>query len=74
VKASWESGELASDEQLAVFGEQLDSTLAPPAVPSWEQVAAVVDSNVEKAVKGAMPVDEAVADMQSQASSIGTGL
>jgi len=74
VKESWESGKLASDDQLAVFGEQLDSTLAPPAVPTWEQVAAVVDSNVEKAVKGAMPVDEAVADMQSQASSIGTGL
>ncbi len=74
VKAAWESGELASDEQLGVFGEQLDNTLAPPAVPSWEQVAAVVDSNVEKAVKGAMPVDEAVADMQKQAGSIGTGL
>ena len=74
VRTSWESGELADDPQLAVFGEQLDSTLAPPAVPSWEQVAAVVDSNVEKAVKGAMPVDEAVADMQKQASSIGTGL
>jgi multiple sugar transport system substrate-binding protein len=74
VKAAWESGELAEDERLQVFGEQLDSALAPPAVPSWEQVAAVIDSNVEKAVKGAMPVDEAVADMQSQAEQIGTGL
>ena len=74
VKSAWESGELASDERLQVFGEQLDSTLAPPAVPSWEQVAAEIDANVEKAVKGAMPVDEAVADMQSKASSIGTGL
>jgi multiple sugar transport system substrate-binding protein len=74
VKSAWETGELASDEQLQVFGEQLDSTLAPPAVPSWEQVAAVIDADVEKAVKGAMPVDEAVADMQSQADSIGTGL
>jgi multiple sugar transport system substrate-binding protein len=74
VKSAWDTGELASDEQLQVFGEQLDSTLAPPAVPSWEQVAAVIDADVEKAVKGAMPVDEAVADMQSQANSIGTGL
>jgi multiple sugar transport system substrate-binding protein len=74
VKEAWESGELASDEQLQVFGQQLESTEAPPAVPSWEQVAAVIDADVEKAVKGAMPVDEAVKDMQSQASSIGTGL
>ena len=58
----------------AVFGDQLETTEAPPAVPTWEQVAAVVDSDIEKAVKGAMPTDEAVADMQSQASSIGTGL
>jgi multiple sugar transport system substrate-binding protein len=74
VKEAWESGKLADDEQLQVFGEQLDSTVAPPAVPSWEQVAAVIDSNMEKAAKGAMPVDEAVADMQRQAQSIGTGL
>ncbi len=30
-----------SDPQLQVFGEQLDNALAPPAVPTWEQVAAV---------------------------------
>ncbi|MGA9750136.1 MAG: sugar ABC transporter substrate-binding protein [Nocardioides sp.] len=74
VKTAWDTGELASDERLQVFGQQLESTLAPPAVPSWEQVAAEIDANVEKAVKGAMPVDEAVADMQSKAGSIGTGL
>jgi multiple sugar transport system substrate-binding protein len=74
VKAAWDSGTLAEDPQLQVFGEQLDSTQAPPAVPTWEQVAAVVDAEVEKAVKGASPVEEAVQQMQSQAESIGTGL
>lgn len=74
VKAAWDSGKLADDKQLAVFGTQLTSTQAPPAVPTWEQVAAVIDRDIEKAVKGATPVDEAVADMQSQATSIGTGL
>ncbi len=57
-----------------MFGEQLDHALAPPSVPTWEQVAAVIDSEVEKAVKGATPVADAVKDMQSQATSIGTGL
>lgn len=74
VEAAWDSGKLADDPQLQVFGEQLKSAQSPPAVPTWEQVAAVIDSDVEKAVKGATPVDEAVAHMQSQASSIGTGL
>lgn len=74
VQESWKSGKLAEDEQLQVFGEQLGNTLAPPAVPTWEQVAAVVDSDVEKAVKGAMPVEDAVKHMQSEAQRIGTGL
>ncbi|HZJ05610.1 MAG TPA: sugar ABC transporter substrate-binding protein [Nocardioidaceae bacterium] len=74
VESSWDSGELADDPMLQVFGEQLGSAQAPPAVPTWEQVAAVIDSDVEKAVKGASPVEESVSDMQSQAESIGTGL
>jgi len=74
VKSAWDSGKLAEDPQLQVFGAQLDSALAPPAVPTWEEVAAVVDSDVEQAVKGATPVDEAITHMQSQAESIGTGL
>jgi len=74
VKAAWNSGQLADDPQLQVFGKQLDSAAAPPAVPTWEQVAAVVDSDIEKAVKGSMPTSKAVSDMQQQATSIGTGL
>ncbi len=74
VKEAWETGDLANDPQLQVFGQQLETTQAPPAVPTWEQIAAVIDSDVEKAVKGAVPVDEAVSDMQAQAQRIGTGL
>jgi multiple sugar transport system substrate-binding protein len=74
VQAAWESGELAEDPQLQVFGEQLGSTMAPPSVPTWEQVAAAIDSDIEKATKGATSVEQAVSHMQSQAESIGTGL
>lgn len=74
VEAAWESGEIADDPQLSVFGTQLGNAKAPPAVPTWEQVAAVIDRDVEQAVKGATPVEEAVGHMQSQAASIGTGL
>jgi multiple sugar transport system substrate-binding protein len=74
VKGAWQSGDLAGDQQLQVFGRQLDSAEAPPAVPSWEQVASVIDGDVEKAVRGSVPTSDAVADMQKQAKSIGTGL
>ena len=74
VQAAWDTGELAEDPHLQVFGEQLDHAQSPPSVPSWEQVAAAIDSVIERAALGKIAADEAVAEMQSQASSIGTGL
>ncbi len=74
VQSAWDSGELAEDEQLQVFGTQLETAMSPPAVPTWEQVAGAIDSITEQASKTDLPADEAVAEMQSKASSIGTGL
>ena len=74
VSSAWDSGKLASDPQLQVFGTQLKDTVAPPAVPTWEQVAASFDSLVEQVAKGSLDSDEAVKEMQSKAQSIGTGL
>ncbi|WP_432476693.1 sugar ABC transporter substrate-binding protein [Nocardioides sp. GXQ0305] len=74
VQSAWETGELAEDEQLQVFGTQLETAVSPPAVPTWEQVAAAIDTITEQASKGDLPADEAVKQMQSEASSIGTGL
>ncbi|TIC84423.1 sugar ABC transporter substrate-binding protein [Nocardioides sp. GY 10127] len=71
---AWKSGDLADDEQLAVFGDQLDRAVSPPAVPTWEQVADVIDGRVERTTKGLEDVDQAVEEMQSEASSVGTGL
>jgi multiple sugar transport system substrate-binding protein len=74
VKASWDTGELADDPLLSVFGTQLDDGQAPPTTPTWEQVAAAIDRDIEQVVKGKLSVDDAVKDMQSEADSIGTGL
>ncbi len=74
VEASWDSGALAEDPLLSVFGEQLSETNSPPPVPTWEQVAEVIDHNVEQVVNGQMSVEDAVAAMQSEAQRIGTGL
>ena len=74
VQSAWDASPLADDPMLATFGEQLDNAEAPPAVPTWEQVATAIDSDIEKAVRGEVDPAEAVANMQQQASSIGTGL
>ena len=74
VQSAWESGELADDPQLQVFGQQLEEAVSPPAVPTWEEVAGAIDSLVEQASKGGLASDEAVKEMQSKAASIGTGL
>ena len=73
VESAWESGELADDPKLALFGEQLQDAQSPPAVPTWEQVAAVIDAQIEAVVVGGADPAAAVAEMQAQAESIGTG-
>jgi multiple sugar transport system substrate-binding protein len=74
VQAAWETGELSTDPQLKVFGEQLSDAQSPPAVPTWEQVAASIDGLVEQASRGDLSGEDAVKQMQSDAQSIGTGL
>jgi len=73
VESAWESGELADDPKLTLFGEQLQDAQSPPAVPTWEQVAAVIDAQIEAVVVGGADPAAAVAEMQAQAESIGTG-
>ena len=74
VQSAWETGELADDPQLQVFGQQLEEAVSPPAVPTWEEVAGAIDAIVEQASKGGLASEEAVKEMQSKAASIGTGL
>lgn len=73
VPQAWETGALADDARLAVFGRQLENAQSPPTTPTWEEVSAVIDSETEKAVLGAVPVPQAVTTMQQQAQSIGVG-
>ncbi|MGH8774572.1 MAG: sugar ABC transporter substrate-binding protein [Jiangellaceae bacterium] len=74
VQSAWQDGPLTEDEMVATFGEQLEQTEAPPAVPTWEQVASVIDSTIEQVVLGQVDAAGGVADMHQQAASIGTGL
>lgn len=74
VQSAWDEGELSTDEQLALFGEQLKDAKSPPPVPKWEQVAAeAVNTELEKAAIGGSSPEQAAQAMQQKAESIGTG-
>jgi multiple sugar transport system substrate-binding protein len=73
VQAAWTDPALTGDKILQVFGEQLKSAKAPPAYPTWDQVAAVFDTEVEKVCVGGEDPAAALKAVQQQAETIGTG-
>ncbi|WP_374947050.1 extracellular solute-binding protein [Agreia sp.] len=73
VAESWDTPELAADEKLAEFGDQLTDTNSPPTVATWTQVGAAADTELEKIVKAGKSPAEAMKALQSAADSLGTG-
>ena len=56
VKSAWQDPALTADKKLAIFGKQLETAQAPPSFPTWEQVVASFDTEMEKVTKkGADP-------------------
>ncbi|MFE9694328.1 sugar ABC transporter substrate-binding protein [Micromonospora sp. NPDC005806] len=73
VQSAWNDSTLSGDTFLAAFGQQLKSAKAPPAITTWEQIAAAFDLEVEKLCKqNAAPAATAKA-IQEKVSAIGTG-
>ncbi|RCG27054.1 extracellular solute-binding protein [Sphaerisporangium album] len=74
VQAAWQRPELTADKRVAVFGEQLKDARTPPPVPTWDQIAKVIDQEVEKVALGKSTPEEAAKSIQAQADAVGTGL
>jgi multiple sugar transport system substrate-binding protein len=74
VKTAWDDPALADDALLATFGQQLDDAKSAPAIPNWEQVASVIDDQVELVTVGDTSPADGCKAMQQEAESIGTGL
>ena len=72
-QSAWEDETFAGDDKLMAYGEQLKSTQAPPAVPTWAQVSAAGDRIMEQIYKGQLSVDEGLKNLQAEAESIGPG-
>jgi len=73
VKSAWQDPALTGDDKLAVFGKQLEDAKAPPAIATWEEVAAAFDAEMEKVTKSGLDPAAALKAVQVKADSIGTG-
>ena len=73
VQEAFEDPVFADDPYLSVFAGQLEDAKSPPAIPTWEQVSAVIDQELEKVTRGDQTVEAALETIQQQAEAIGTG-
>jgi multiple sugar transport system substrate-binding protein len=73
VKSAWETGKLATDPMLKVFGAQLDDAKSAPAIATWEQVASSLDDGIEQAIRGGKDSATALKAAESKANTVGTG-
>ncbi len=73
VGSAWEDSALKSDKNVAMFGEQLKSTAAQPAISTWSEVATALNSTLEKMTTGGLEPKAAADEMQKAAEAIGTG-
>lgn len=74
VASAWDDPAIADDQYLSVFGEQLKTAVAPPSIPTWEEVASVIDTQLEQLCKSGADPQEVATAIQQQAAAIGTGL
>ncbi len=74
VASAWDDPAIADDQYLGIFGTQLKTAVAPPSIPNWEQVASVIDTELERLTKSGADPQEVATSIQKQATAIGTGL
>ncbi|WP_069815775.1 sugar ABC transporter substrate-binding protein [Streptomyces sp. TP-A0874] len=69
-QAAWEQGALADDQDLKVFGAQMKTAKAVPALAKWAEFSAELDTAIEKVSQGAATPEKAAAQAQSAASGL----
>ena len=62
----------ASDKRITVLNDQLEDTVAPPSVPSWDEMSAFIETEAEKVANGSS-AEEAATAIEAKAESLGTG-
>ena len=73
VQSAWDDPALQDDPNVATFGEQLQDTKAQPALSTWSEISAAMNTALEKMTAGDLAPQAAADEMQTQAEQIGTG-
>ena len=73
VQSAWDDPALADDANVAVFGQQLQDTKAPPPISTWNEVGTAINDNLEKVTTGDVAPADGAKAMQEEATAIGTG-
>jgi multiple sugar transport system substrate-binding protein len=69
-RSAWESPALERDPRLHAFRAQLEHMRPAPKVPEWEQIVNMMQQIAARAVVGQLSIDEAAAQMDTQADAI----
>lgn len=72
-QSAWQDPALTADEDLAVFGTQLETARSTPVTTTWVQVAAAADQALELIRRDQSTVQDALTELQSKADAIGMG-
>ncbi|UKJ62987.1 extracellular solute-binding protein [Cellulosimicrobium cellulans] len=70
---AWDYEPLTSNPRTQVLQEQLDSTIAPPTVPSWDELSATIETEAEKVANGQVTSEDAAKAIQAKADTLGLG-
>ncbi|HEY3065849.1 MAG TPA: sugar ABC transporter substrate-binding protein [Methylomirabilota bacterium] len=69
-RAAWADAELAADVHARAFREQLERVKPAPKVPEWERIANEIRLVAERAVRGALSVEQAARELDARADRI----
>ena len=69
-RSTWNDGGLVDDVRARAFREQLERVKPAPKVPEWERITTEMRHVAERAVHGALSVDQAVTELDARADRI----
>ncbi|KON73291.1 hypothetical protein M768_10145 [Cellulosimicrobium cellulans F16] len=70
---AWDYEPLTSNPRTQVLQEQLENTIAPPTVPSWDELSATIETEAEKVANGQVTSEDAATAIQAKADTLGLG-
>jgi len=69
-RSAWSHPDLAHAPHIEAFRRQLDQVRPMPQIPEWERIADKISHFAEKAVRGELGEDEALAALEAEVNSI----